>query len=420
VGARWQWRYDELTGYTLLERKWALGFAAGSSGTLQWDWAREPDFGIKRSDGSAKIWQAMMRDMGQFAEKVAPSATSLILPQVAIVLPQSFQLSTGNALALEAQQKCVRALNQYARAEAYAVGEYQIELLGNPKLMIVPSPSALSQMAWQTLLDRVKSGATLLVSGRFDEDAHFHPTGRQTEVGLDYEPGPLTTRENVLDWPGGQAWLTYSGDKTTYLDRAFIPGGSTWAEKTMGKGKLLFTPLPLELNDNIRVIGDVYRYALRVADATSTYSTTVQDPGIVISPTRFPHATLYVITSESGGPSDVSFQDHSAKNESREDWTLAVPRWFWSRRMATYRPGMVGINEAFRPLAASTVRSYAGALEARTEPHGNRKHAESNPRDRGTAFEQPSRAGGGDHAVFHVGLRHRLERCAGASPEVYL
>jgi hypothetical protein len=30
----------------------------------------------------------------------------------------------------------------------------------------------------------------------------------------------------------------------------------------MGKGRLLFTPLPLELNDNIKVIGDVYRYAL--------------------------------------------------------------------------------------------------------------------------------------------------------------
>jgi hypothetical protein len=54
------WRYDELTGLTLLERKWALGFSAGSSGALQWDWAREPDFGMKRSDGSAKIWQAMM------------------------------------------------------------------------------------------------------------------------------------------------------------------------------------------------------------------------------------------------------------------------------------------------------------------------------------------------------------------------
>ena len=303
------WRYDELTGSWLIERKWALGFAAGSSGAVQWDWDREPDFGMKRSDGSAKIWQAMMRDTGNFAEKAAPSATSLMPPQVAIVLPQSLQLSTWNGFALEAQQKCVRALYHYARAEAYAVGEYQIELLGNPKLIILPSSYTLDQRAWQTMLEKVKAGATLLVTGRFDADAHFHPTGRQSEAGLDYESAPLTARENILDWPGGQARLTYSGDKATYLDRALLSDGSTWAEKTVGKGKLLFTPFPLELNDNLQAVGDVYRYALKVAGIAPAYSTTVQDPGILIAPTRFPHATLYVIASESGKPSDVSFQD---------------------------------------------------------------------------------------------------------------
>jgi hypothetical protein len=77
----------------------------------------------------------------------------------------------------------------------------------------------------------------------------------------------------------------------------------------VGKGKVLFIPLPLELNDNLELIGDVYRYALKVAEVALTYSTALQDPGILISPTRFPHATLYVITSESGKPSDISFQD---------------------------------------------------------------------------------------------------------------
>jgi hypothetical protein len=46
------WRYDEFTGLPLTERKWALGFAGGSSGVMQWDWAREVDFGMQRSDGS--------------------------------------------------------------------------------------------------------------------------------------------------------------------------------------------------------------------------------------------------------------------------------------------------------------------------------------------------------------------------------
>ena len=67
------WRYDEFTGLALEERKWALGFAAGSSGAMQWDWDREPDFGIERSDGSAKGWEDMMRNLGALPAKRRPT-----------------------------------------------------------------------------------------------------------------------------------------------------------------------------------------------------------------------------------------------------------------------------------------------------------------------------------------------------------
>ena len=44
------------------------------------------------------------------------------------------------------------------------------------------------------------------------------------------------------------------------------------------------------------------------AGVASTYSTGLQDPGILICATRFPHATLYVLTSESGRQ-EVAFRD---------------------------------------------------------------------------------------------------------------
>ena len=83
----------------------------------------------------------------------------------------------------------------------------------------------------------------------------------------------------------------------------------------VGKGKVLFTPLPLELNDNLQVIGEVYRYALKDANVAPFYSTTVQDPGIAIAPTRFPHATLYVITSESSRSVDIIFRDQLSQKQ---------------------------------------------------------------------------------------------------------
>jgi len=293
------WRYDEFTAYPLLERKWAFGFAAASSGFLQWDWSRSLDFGMERADGSAKTWQAMMRDMGRFAKQAAPWATGFVPPQVALVLPQSLQLSVENRYAVEAQQTAVRALYNYARADAYAVGEYQIDLLGDPKLIILPSPSAVTAKAWEAIRKKVEGGATLLVSGRFEQ------------AGLASEPGLLTVRESLLKWPEGEARLVYGGDKTTFLDRAVLADGSSWAEKPLGQGRVLFSPLPLELNDNVQAVADIYRYALKTAGVVPAYSTNLPDTGILICPTRFPHATLYVLASESSQQA-VSFRDRAS------------------------------------------------------------------------------------------------------------
>ncbi len=292
------WRYDEFTAYGLIERRWALGFAAGTSGVLQWDWSRSHDFGMRRADGSAKTWEDMMRGMAQFAEKAAPHATAFVPPQVALVLPQSLQLSVLNRWAMEAQQNAVRALYHQARAEAYVVGEYQIDLLGGPKLIILPSPGPVTAAAWEAIRKKVEGGATLLVSGRFDR------------LGLSSEA--LTVRENLLKWPGGEARLIYGGDKTTLLDRAVL--ASSWEERMLGKGRILFSPLPLELNDNPQAVGDVYRYALKVAGVVPSYSTDLRDSGVLICPTRFPRATMYVLTSESS-QTEVSFRDRASGKE---------------------------------------------------------------------------------------------------------
>lgn len=304
-----EWRYDELTAFGLLERKWANGFAAGTSGSLSWDWDREIYFGLKRSDGSDKTWIDMAREMGVFVKKAEPYATQFLRPDVAIVLPQSLQLSIYNRVAIEAEQNSVRALYRYARSEAYMVGEDQIELLGNPKLIILPSPWLLEAEAWNAIQKKVQAGAVLLVSGPFDDDPHFLTTKRQDALGIPYRTGALLTREDKIQWPGGEAWLSYPGDKTGLLQRAFVGGAKTFVERTVGQGKIIFVPLPLELNNNLKAVGDIYRYALQTAGVKASYSTSIQDdPGVIICPTHFPHATLYVLTSETSEP-QLSFND---------------------------------------------------------------------------------------------------------------
>ncbi|MGH9618505.1 MAG: beta-galactosidase [Bryobacteraceae bacterium] len=305
------WQFDEIEARNLLERKWAYAFAGAASGVMPWDWDREVYFGLERSDGSNKVWIRMLHRIGEFASKAAPSAIKLIPPQIAIVLPQSLQLSTLGRLSIQAQQNAVRALYGYARADAYCVGEYQLNLLGDPKLIIVPSPWLLNQNSWEAILAKVRAGATLLISGRFDQDAHFRPTGRQDKIGIPYRPGRLQLRNQQITWPGGSAHLIFDDEETNYLERAFLPNGQTFVEKTVGSGKILFVPLPIELNQSLAAIGKVYRYAMQTAGVVPAYSTNITDPGILICPTRFPHATLYVITSETTAQ-QVSFRDQAS------------------------------------------------------------------------------------------------------------
>ena len=302
------WRYDELTGTALEERKWALGFAAGSSGAMQWDWDREVDFGMQRSDGSAKIWEAMMRDLGSFAKAAEPQATGLILPEIAIVLPQSLQLSVYNAQALSAQQTAVRVLYGQNRVEAYAVGEYQTDTLGTPRLIIVPSAYGLTAKAWADIEARVRAGAVLLLSGPFAGDEHLHNTDRAKAIGLPDELTELQLRDNTLDLPSGKAPLRYEGLRTTILDRTTLPNGKTWTELPLGSGKILFSAFPLELNSEEGTIAAAYEFAIEAAGIQHTYTTTIKQPGILICPTKLPHATLYVLTSEAP-TQDVSFKD---------------------------------------------------------------------------------------------------------------
>jgi hypothetical protein len=309
-------RWDEVTALGLFERKLALGFAAANSGSLHWLWAKgDEPFGIKRADGSNKIWMEALEGMAGFARQASPYAAGVAAPEVAIVLPQSLQLSVFGRYALEAQQKCVRALYSYARASAYAVGEYQAELLGQPRLILLPSPWLLSQPAWEAILAQVRRGAVLLTSGRFDADEHFRPQPRAEGLSLAYGPALLDQRDYAVRWRGRELRLSYSGEKTTYLERGQLDGGEMFTEKRVGEGTVLYFALPLELSDNLEAIGEVYRYALERARVAPVYTTQSTDPGISICPTRLENGTLYVLTSESGTRQAVSFRDAASGKE---------------------------------------------------------------------------------------------------------
>lgn len=312
------WELDDMNGLGLEERKLVLAFANAGAGVLHWDWTHSDDFGLMRRDGSQKVWFRALEGVARFAHEAEPYADGARLPQIALVLPQSLQMSMFNKYSIEAQQMAVRALYQYARGSAFAVGEYQMSDMPDAKLIIVPSPWVFNQSAWEELMRRVREGATLLISGRVDADGHWNShQGRTGDWGIGYSEEPLRTRYAEIRWPGDSARVSYPGDETTYLDRGVLADGKTFADVKMGKGQILYFALPLEMSDQPGVVGKIYRFAMDRAGISEPYTTTCSNPGFLIAPTSLKDATLYVLTSETSSESPVEFHDElSGRNFS--------------------------------------------------------------------------------------------------------
>jgi hypothetical protein len=304
------WRLDDVQGMALLERKLALGFAGENAGVLYWDWTRTDNFGILRRDGSQKQWMDVLRGIAAFAGTSQAYATKAQLPDIALVLPQSLQLSMFGGWSITAQQNAIRTLYQYARGTAFAIGEYQLSQMPDAKLIIVPSPWVMNQEAWNVLMTKVKAGAMLLISGRIDADEHWASVPeRLRDLNMDYKSTALTTREVAVDWPEGVTHLSYSGDKTTYAERGILGNNQTFLDLQLGKGRILYFALPLELADQLSEVGRIYKFAMKLAGVSTAYETTCEDPGILICPTQLPDATLYVLTSESASTAPITFKD---------------------------------------------------------------------------------------------------------------
>ncbi|MBN1396819.1 MAG: beta-galactosidase [Bacteroidetes bacterium] len=309
-------RWDDIKGTPLLERKLALGFACANAGVLHWDWTRNDIYGNLRRDGSQKLWTNVLEGISKFAADAQAYAVEARLPETALVLPQSLQLSVFGGMSIEAQQKSVRALYHHARGTAFAVGEYQLSQMPDVKLIIVPSPWIISHKAWDILISKVKNGAVLLISGRIDADEHWIAVPERAKtLNINYESAPLATRETVINWPGGPSLLSYSGDKTTYAERGLLDYNQTFMSIQLEKGRILYSALPLEISDQLNEIGRIYKYAMKSAGVNPVYETSCEDPGILICPTQLPDATLYVLTSESSSVTPFSFIDKKSGKE---------------------------------------------------------------------------------------------------------
>lgn len=291
----------------LLERKVALSFVRGA-GAIQWLWhansymtdSNETPIGAIRPDGTEKPEATVLRKLAQFATALSPYLHDPAPPAVAVVTSQAAQFSVLADLQLEAQRKAVRALAYQARIVPVVVAENRLADLPDVSLAILPSPQALTDQAWRSLLAFVERGGTLLITGPVERDEHWRVRPRAGELGLAATARPLTYHQTEI-LPPGSPPITLSFDQTKQaaLDTLSFAHGSGFGELRRGKGRVFWASDPVELAEGTDAAAALYRHVLaRVGISPRFELPKNASPAILVAPIPLGRDVLYIIVSE--------------------------------------------------------------------------------------------------------------------------
>jgi hypothetical protein len=303
-----------------LERKIALSFAQGA-GALEWLWNvnakmandNENTIGAIRADGTEKPEADVLSGFAKFAGASPESFTQIEPPDVTLVTSQSLLYTGMNTMALAVEKKALRALAYYDRTPARMLPENQLDEIGDPKLAILPASQALTEAAWQRLLDYVARGGCLLVSGPVSRDEHWQLVDRMTPLHIQATLANLGTRQSTLRLPGQAEPLqpTYPAEvQQGPIEVLRFADGNSVQEIAHGRGKILWASDPVEFAENYEPAAALYAYAMNKAGVRPAFRPVHPlSPAVLAFPTVLKGAVLYSFSSESLDDADVDIED---------------------------------------------------------------------------------------------------------------
>jgi len=322
-------RLSELDRRDMLERKllYSLGnwIQWQSHNDLTMDNVKETKLGLIRADGTEKPAMTPVRCLSWLEDRMAPRLTGRRedLEDIVIVHPSSLHFSSDHSLAYRAAMQCILALHYHLDRQAVLVLEHLFrpdnrKQVGDPALVIFPSPTILREETWEYLLElAAERGKTVVVSGQVDRDEHWRPADRFSRLGLWWESRTAATSEPLRI--GGKTHFLSFRDaiKLALPGKAFgknlVQGmaGQEVLVHRVGKGTLIYCPLPVELADSIDPTVALYRQAMELADAAPPVFTVERgdrSPAHLIYPVRYRACTAYTVVNE-GPDAVIRFRD---------------------------------------------------------------------------------------------------------------
>ena len=211
---------------------------------------------------------------------------------------------------MRAQSNAVRALSYGARVPGFLIGESQVARMRHPKLVILPSPQALSDSTWQALLAYVNGGGTLLVTGAVQRDEHWHLVDRLAAAGLQGSVEPLTFRTATLVAGGESIPMSFDQSMQGELESVRFNDQSTLESKPYGRGRIFWASYPVELAENPDAAASLYSFVLKqVGIAPMFDSASRLPPGVLVYPTVLRNAVLYIFESEDAADTKIDLRD---------------------------------------------------------------------------------------------------------------
>ncbi len=323
------WRGEEDVR-DLAERKLAITFASGAAGFINWLWNTNPymdsdneaGIGLKRADGTHKPEFDSVRRYARFFGGQGGLMAGREDEETVMVIPHS-NLFTNRNTATSATRTCVRIMEYHCRTPMRGVSEFGLDRLDKPPtLLVLPSPVIFDRQAWSRLMTLVKGGSTLLVSGPFDRDRYYLPGGRMAVFGLSPSVEPVGTEE-FLSIDGKEFRLGFRGDKMQRIEKGSSRHGEVPSVEDipLGAGRIVYSPVPVELSDSPEAVEAFYRYGIAAAGLTGRITVETKDPSVLVRTIVFSDALMVTFVPEGNSARPVTF----TLTESSKRYTVTVP-----------------------------------------------------------------------------------------------
>jgi len=331
------YHYDDIRGNMrlterdcsrILERKILYSFG----NWVQWQFSSDPNMfenceislGLKRQDKSETPHMNIVRILSWVEQKAAMymDGRKDDKTEILTIHPSSFYYSVDSGLAREASLSSLFVLHYDLKLQSDMVLEHIFQKdnrvqIGNPKLIIIPASQLFSEKAWQFVLDCVKAGTSVLISGCADFDEYGRRTSRFRELGMEATVESVSGVEELKVgkrrfYVKFRKCMGYMNPSKVFNKYVF-PGEAGNSVRTfhVGKGKIICCPIPVELGDCSEPVKAVYEYAASVAGVNRNFigtGKTFENSSLLIYPVFYENSVLYTIVNE-GSDTSIDFRD---------------------------------------------------------------------------------------------------------------